>query len=292
MLDQQYQNNINEFLTKIKEAEVIVVGGAAGMSEAAGYSFYQTGPFFLNYFGNFAKEYGITNIFDGFYYPFQTKEERWAYLATQIKSIYDLAPGGPYKDLSKILKDKDFFVVTTNQDTQFTKVFPKEQIASIQGDLRYFQCATRCHDEVYYNEEQINEMYSQIEGTSIPTQLVPQCPSCGGDMEPWVRSFVFLEGKAYMQELMKYNKYLTNNKFKKILFLELGVGQMTPMFIKEPFWNMTYSLPDAYYITVNPKDAILPRELEGKGLAIQQDIAQLFRDVVEEMAKRETITNK
>ncbi|MER2192446.1 MAG: NAD-dependent protein deacetylase [Solibacillus sp.] len=289
MLHQQYQDNINELLTKIEEAEVIVVGGAAGMSEAAGYSFYQTGPFFLNYFGNFAKEYGITNIFDGFYYPFPTKEERWAYLATQIKSIYDLAPGGPYVDLAKILKGKNFFVVTTNQDTQFTKVFPEEQVAPIQGDLRYFQCAARCHDEIYYNEEQINEMYSQIEGTAIPTALIPQCPSCGGDMEPWVRSFVFLEGKAYMKELIKYNKYLTNNKFKKILFLELGVGQMTPMFIKEPFWNMTYSFPDAYYITVNPKDALLPRELAGKGLAIQEDIARFFQDVVLEKAKREGI---
>lgn len=63
---------------------------------------------------------------------------------------------------------------------------------------------------------------------------------------------------------------------------------MTPMFIKEPFWNMTYSLPDAYYITVNPKDAILPRELEGKGLAIQEDIAQFFQDVVMTKAKRES----
>ena len=67
---------------------------------------------------------------------------------------------------------------------------------------------------------------------------------------------------------------------KKILFLELGVGRMTPMFIQEPFWNLTYSLPHTFYITVNPKDAILPQALIGKGIAIKEDIASVLRDAV------------
>ena len=70
------------------------------------------------------------------------------------------------------------------------------------------------------------------------------------------------------------------NKDRKILFLELGVGRMTPMFIQEPFWNLTYALPQAFYITVNPKDALLPQELSSKGLAIKGDIAIVLRDAV------------
>jgi hypothetical protein len=57
------------------------------------------------------------------------------------------------------------------------------------------------------------------------------------------------------------------------------------MFIKEPFWNMTYSLPNAYYICINPRDAILPGELKEKGLAINEDIARVFQDVLKEKAK-------
>ena len=53
---------------------------------------------------------------------------------------------------------------------------------------------------------------------------------------------------------------------------------MTPMFIQEPFWNLTYSLPRAFYITINPKDAILPQQLSGKGLAIREDIAPVLGD--------------
>ena len=73
---------------------------------------------------------------------------------------------------------------------------------------------------------------------------------------------------------------MEKNKEKKILFLELGVGRMNPMFIQEPFWNLTYSLPKAFYITINPKDALLPIEIEQKGLAIKEDIALVLQEAV------------
>jgi len=146
--------------------------------------------------------------------------------------------------------------------------------------MRYFQCSSRCHDQVYYNKEQVESMYANIEETRIPTELIPKCQKCGEDMEPWVRSYEFLEGSSYQNELRKYNEFIIKNKDKKILFLELGVGTMTPMFIKEPFWNMTYSFPNAYYITINPKDAVVPQELSEKGLAIKEDIAHVLQDAV------------
>jgi NAD-dependent SIR2 family protein deacetylase len=137
------------------------------------------------------------------------------------------------------------------------------------------------------NKEQVEEMYANIEGTRIPTELIPTCPKCGKDMKPWVRSRVFLEGTFYKSELGKYEEYLMKNKDKKVLFLELGVGPMTPMCIKEPFWEMTGSWPNAFYISINPKDAIVPKELTGKGLAINEDIARVFQDALNKKAKRE-----
>lgn len=91
----------------------------------------------------------------------------------------------------------------------------------------------------------------------------------------------FLEGEKYREEYRKINEFLQQNKEKKILFLELGVGRMTPMFIQEPFWNMTYSLPKAFYITINPKDALLPHKLDQKGLSIKEDIAVVLREAAE-----------
>lgn len=55
---------------------------------------------------------------------------------------------------------------------------------------------------------------------------------------------------------------------------------MTPMFIREPFWNLTYQIPQAYYIAINPKDAQMPKELSGKGSIFQEDIAAVLHDAV------------
>lgn len=62
--------------------------------------------------------------------------------------------------------------------------------------------------------------------------------------------------------------------------MELGVGRMTPMFIQEPFWNLIYQLPNAYYISINPKDALLPKELAEKGTAMREDIAVVLHEAV------------
>ena len=155
MLTQQYQDHLVTLLQKIEEAEAVVVGGAAGMSAAAGYNWYQTDEIFLKYFSEFADKYGIENIFYGFYHRFETREERWAYIATLNKFVYDAEAGKPYLDLLQLLQDKNYFVLTTNQDTQFSKVFPGEKVSAIQGDWRYYQCSNRCHDHVYFNKKQV-----------------------------------------------------------------------------------------------------------------------------------------
>lgn len=284
MFDQLYQDHIETLLQKIEEADAIVVGGAAGMSAAAGFNWYQTDETFLNHFGEFAEKYNIDSIFYGFYYQFLTREERWAYIASLIKFVYDSKAGQTYLDLLQLIQEKNYFIVTTNQDGQFSKVFPDEKVSPIQGDWRYFQCSGPCHDQVYQNKEQIEKMYANIEGTKIHTDLIPKCPKCGQDMEPWVRSRVFLEGSSFRNELTKFQAFIMKNKYKKILFLELGVGKMTPMFIKEPFREMTYSLPGAFYISINPEDAMVPREIEEKGFAISEDIARVFQDALKERA--------
>ena len=73
---------------------------------------------------------------------------------------------------------------------------------------------------------------------------------------------------------------MLEHKDKKILFLELGVGRLTPMFIQEPFWNLTLSFPEARYIAVNDRYDFLPREIEDRGMVIVGDIGNVLRDAV------------
>ena len=71
---------------------------------------------------------------------------------------------------------------------------------------------------------------------------------------------------------------MQEHKDRALLFLELGVGRLTPMFIQEPFWNLTASLPRARYIAVNDRYNFLPRQLEDKGMVVLGDIARVLKD--------------
>ena len=266
---------------KIDEADAIVVGGASGMSAASGFKFYyQCDDVFRMVAGSLEQKYGFHNFFDGLYDRHHTRGEHWAMLLRVAKYIYECETGGTYTDLAELLKGKNYYVATTNQDAQFFRVFPADRITRIQGDWRYWQCKRPCHDEIYYNKEQVYQLVREIKDDALPDELIPRCPHCGGEMDAWVRSYTFLEGEYYQREMKRYLDFLRANSRHKVLFLELGVGMMTPMFIKEPFMNMTYQFPNAFYATVNPQHAIIPKEIARKSLAISDDIAVTLKQLL------------
>mgnify|MGYP001075189965 FL=1 len=272
---------IKQLKDLINNAGAIVVGGAAGMSAASGFKFYyQDDNVFRKIAGGLADKYGFRSMFDGFYNPNLTDGERWALILRTIKYIYECQTGETYTELAEIIRDKNYYVVTTNQDAQFFRVFPEDRNSRLQGDWRYFQCKNRCHEEIYYNREIVMELCDKIEGDTLPRQLIPRCPHCGAEMSPWVRGREFLEGKDYIREFERYMDFLRRNMNKRVLFLELVVGMMTPMFIKEPFMNMVYQWPDAFYATINPQHAIIPKEIAGKSLGIDADINVVLKEML------------
>lgn len=278
------KNDIEILLQQVELADAIVVGAASGMSAADGKDFwYRNDENFYRMFGDFYRKYGFTGAFNGFYYPYGSEERRWAFLGRLGHHLHETKAGEAYQYLMELLKGKDYFVLTTNQDMLFHGLVPEERLSTIQGDWHYLQCGRPCHDKLYSSKEMLKKMNEAIdENLELPSGMVPRCPRCGAVMEPWVRGYHFLEGKKYKEEYEKWYDFVVTNQKKKILFLELGVGRMTPMFIQEPFWNFTYQLPQAFYITINPKHALLPEELTQKGLAIKEDIREVLAQAVEE----------
>ena len=272
---------IKEIRKKIEEAEAIVVGGASGMSAASGFKFYyQCDEVFKMLAGSLENKYGFHSFFDGLYHKGPTRGERWALLLRTIKYIYDCHTGETYKDLAELLNGKNYYIATTNQDAQFYRTFPANKITQIQGDWRYWQCSSPCHDEIYHNESMVNKLHALIKNDSLPESYIPRCPHCGQDMAPWVRSYEFLQGDFYQKEMERYRNFLQKNANKKTVFLELGVGMMTPMFIKEPFMNMVYQWNRATYITINPQHAIIPKEIDSKSIGINDDVALTLKQLL------------
>lgn len=218
-------------------------------------------------------------------YHFDTREEYWGYVATFLYTTQTAPVREPYIDLHEILKKKDFHILTTNQDTQFVKLYKEEQVSEIQGDHRFFQCSKCCCNETWDAMKPVEKMIKSMgKGTSVLTELIPHCPYCGAEAFPWVRGYGnFLQGKKYDEQYQKISEYIQKNVKKKILFLELGVGRLTPMFIQEPFWSLTYSLPNAYYISVNAEYYFLPEQIEKKGFSIVGDIRKVLKDVNDEI---------
>ena len=129
---------------EIAKADAVMVGAGAGLSAAAGLTY--SGERFQRYFADFEKKYGITDMYTGGFYPYATLEEYWAWWSRQILvNRYDQSAGKPYRDLLALLKEKDYFVITTNVDHQFQLAgFDKQRLFYTQGDYGLFQCSAPC----------------------------------------------------------------------------------------------------------------------------------------------------
>lgn len=265
---------------KIKEADSIVIGAGAGLSTSAGIN-YGTKDF-DKLFPELVKKYGFTDMYTSSFYDFDTEEERWSYW---VKHINYLCIGrdaeNVYKDLFELVKDKDYFVLTTNVDRQFLKAgFDKEKVFEVQGVLTKIQCARACHNKLYDNTDTIKEILKEDKDCKIPTRLVPKCPVCGGNMEVNLRKDNFFVEDDYWHEHEKsFEKFINDNKKKKILFLELGSGFNTPGIIRYPFEELTYKLKNAFLIRINDKYAFVPNDIEDKALEVQDDIAKVIKEI-------------
>lgn len=281
-LDQE----VKQFADMVRAADHIVIGGASGLSAAGGGDFYyEDNASFRHYFGKFAEKYHLHGAFSGMFYQWKTPEEKWGYIATFLHTTLTAPIRRPYLDLRAIVGDKDYFFLTTNQDTQAIKAFPEDHVAQIQGDHRFFQCSRCCTDELWDAVEPVERMVEAMgDGTSVPTELIPHCPHCGAEMFPWVRGYGnLLEGERYQEQYRKVSDYVDRMAHENVLYLELGVGRLTPMFIQEPFWHLVAANPNARYVAVNNKTRFLPKDIEDQGIAIKGDIAEVLDGVCREL---------
>ncbi len=274
-----YSDEIKKLKKAIEEADAVVIGAGAGLSTSAG--FVYNGERFEKYFSEFGKKYGFKDMYSGGFYPYEIPEEMWAYWSKFIfVNRYMDAPKPVYEHLLSLVKDKDYFVITTNVDHCFQKVgFDKKRLFYTQGDYGLFQCSEPCSDETYENEEMVRNMVEQQKGMKIPTALIPKCPKCGKPLTMNLRSDdKFVEDKGWHEAAKRYHDFL-NSHNGKILYLELGVGYNTPGIIKYPFWQMTADNPDAVYACVNFGEAVCPEDIMAQAICIDGDIGTVIDEL-------------
>lgn len=272
----------------ISETETVVIGAGSGLSTSAGFTY--SGERFEKYFSDFAVKYGFQDMYSGGFAPFASLEERWAYWSRYIMINRYMDPPKPvYNNILSLVRNKDYFVLTTNVDHCFQKAgFDKERLFYTQGDYGLFQCSEPCHHKTYDNEKQVRAMWEFRNEMKIPSELVPHCPVCGKPMSMNLRADdTFVTDEGWDQAANRYQTFLQSRNITsrsgqqegtgKVLFLELGVGRNTPGIIKYPFWQMTAKNPNAQYVCINFGEAFAPYEIEKRSLCINDDIGEVLQ---------------
>ena len=267
---------------KISSADAVIIGAGAGLSTSAGFTY--SGERFDKYFSDFKEKYGFTDMYYGGFYPYKTLEEYWAYWSRYICiNRYTDAPKTVYVDLLRLVTDKDYFVITTNVDHQFQKAgFDKKRLFYTQGDYGLFQCSKPCCKKTYDNESIVKEMIEQQKDMEIPTELIPKCPVCGAPMTMNLRADdTFVQDEGWYAASERYSDFLRRHKNLNVLYLELGVGNNTPVIIKYPFWKMTAENKNAFYACINFGEAVCPEQIKKQSVCLNCDIGEVLSELIQ-----------
>ena len=156
-------------------------------------------------------------MYSGGSYPFPDAETFWACWARRICfNRYFDAPKPVYKQLLEPVKDKDYFVITTNVDHQFRKAgFEKTRLFNIQGDYGLLQSVRASKQKTCDNEEWVMKAMDAQGFTKdengvfcvpddrrlkmrIPSALIPKCPDDGDDCSDIQSFFCAESGKGLL----------------------------------------------------------------------------------------------
>lgn len=278
-----YNEQIDKATKIIEDADMILIGGGAGLSTAAGLNF--SGKRFTDNFSDFIEKYGskyMTDMYTGGFYPFKTEEEYWAYWSRH-SYINRISPNAlnTYKELYELTKDKDHFIITTNADAQFSKAgFEDDYIFATQGDYSLIQCSRACHNKTYEATDIFKHMKDNITDCKIPSNMVPKCPVCESPMEMNLRNDqFFVEDDQWHRSERDYDLFLERIGTRKIALIELGVGFNTPIIIRFPFEKMTKDKTTVSLIRLNLDEAKVPKSFENRTVGIEEDITKSLHDI-------------
>ncbi|MGN0167405.1 MAG: Sir2 silent information regulator family NAD-dependent deacetylase [Acetatifactor sp.] len=274
----------------IIDADILLIGAGAGASAAAGLTY--SGTRFADNFGEFIQKYGtmyMTDMYTAGFYPFPSQEAKWGYWSKHSMINRFLPPALPlYKQLYELVKKKDYFVLTTNVDHQFQKAgFDKNRIFATQGDYGNIQCEKGCHQKTYDAEKLFRRMDRARRNCLIPSDMVPKCPVCGGNMTMHLRcDQYFVEDESWHESARRYRDYLKKIGNQKGVLLELGVGFNTPAIIRFPFEKMVWENRNLSLIRLNLNEAEVPESLGNRAIGIEADMAKVISDFCHEIEKK------
>ena len=272
-------DKIQQLHQLIADADYVLIGAGAGLSAAAGLDY--TGEDFRQEFREWTDRYGITDLYSASFYPFKTEEELWAQWAKHIWFARYRPEALPlYRQLFDVVREKHYFVITTNVDGQFEKAgFDTSRIFAPQGDYTFFQPQSGSPKELYHNQDWVNQVLPLIKDCRIPTELIPHTP----DGQPVSMNLrcddTFVEDAYWHQQARRYQEFVEQASTKRLLLLELGVGFNTPVIIRFPFERMAAQFPQTTLVRFNRDYPQLTTQGVNNYMVFTEDLTKIMHRI-------------
>lgn len=255
------QENTNEILDAMKDAELILVG--------LGEEF------------DCVRDYAMSKVYEnGRNALMQSKQSA---LVPAWQNLFRKDGAGAVasglKSLAHVLEDKNYFVVSVSTNNEIVQVPWREgRLVMPCGTDLYRQCSQECKNNLLLlNETERSSLETalikwrnaldQRENADLPEGL-GVCECCGKTVE---LNNIYSENydeRGYLSAWQLYTKWLQGTVNKKVVILELGVGMKFPSVIRFPFEKVAYFNQKAKFYRINKNLYHLTEELAGKGFGI------------------------
>ncbi|MDO5146053.1 MAG: NAD-dependent protein deacetylase, SIR2 family [Eubacteriales bacterium] len=266
----------------IESADAILIGASNGLSISEGYHIFADNQWFRENFGDFRQRYGIHSVLEGVFYPYPSPQVKWAFYSRLIaKKCYQEEPGQMMKNLFHLVKDKDYFVITSNGEDHFAPAgFDRNRVFEIEGRMTLSTCSAHCCEDVYENKEDVLRMAQAEKNGIVPENLLPRCPKCGAVLAVDVADGnEFFQRRKFQEKMQDYQRFVQKYHGKKLVILEFGVGWRNRM-IKEPLMQLTAAEPEAVYITFNKGELYIPEAIVHKSIGVDGDIGEALASIL------------
>jgi NAD-dependent SIR2 family protein deacetylase len=262
---------IKQVMKLMEAANCVLIGAGAGLSVDAGNDYMDKDSFARKYPELVKLGFQFKAQLMG--YEVLPPDLEWSYLARHINEArFQAPPQQVYRRFFDLVKDKDYFVVTSNVDMLFVKNgFDDNKIFTPQGDYALLQCLGPCWTKTWETKQIIDEISSKIDPITkkIDPSIIPKCPNCGGPVFMNVRGGSWFIEEPYREQSKRFNKWIQKVNNCQLLVIEIGAGFNTPGVVRWPIEQIVFKFENSNLIRVNLQYPQVPKEITEKSLVFK-----------------------
>lgn len=284
MTDLSSDPRIRRAAETVRSADALLIGAGAGLSAAAGYDFTSPERFAQDYPGML--QYGFTQKLQMMANFSVGENLLWGYYLQNVaETRFDAGEPHPIYQALKQLSARftSWFVVTTNVDALFERNgFDREHVYTPQGDYGRGQCRRPCTTETWSSQPWIDKLLPQVDRKTqlLADELLPRCPNCGGPVFFNVRCAHWFVEEPWENGRRNWEQWLTNNRGKKILSVDIGSGFNTPMWVRWPLEEITSRNPENRLIRLNRDQPEVPKQIENQSIPFRENPEAVLKSIL------------